>query len=381
MHFFGAVMIPFYLKWGGLDLTHILALNAWFMFWNFVLEVPTGTIADVFGRKISVALGGVVAALGIAIYLSKPSFVVFMIAEVVLAVAYTLMSGADDALAYDSLKELGESEKAGQWISRMEAFKLAGINFGGLLGAWLATKFQITTPMLAYVLPALAVSVVAMTLREPPVYSQHPRYLTVLREGAKFFLTHPVLRSISIESAITNAIAWGIIWLYQPKLASVGVSIAYYGVAQAAVCLGEILFLSRAGNLERRFGSKQFVIAASTIVAGAAFVVLGYSTWLPLVLVAMVAAFSFSLPRIALYTALLNEHIPSDKRATVLSFSSMCRTLGIVFVNPVTGWAADRSLSATLAALGIALVVLGFVAKRPRLAAIGNSNGSIQKSD
>lgn len=265
---------------------------------------------------------------------------------------------------YDTLKELGESEKASQWLSRMEAFKLAGINFGGLIGAWLAVRVSITAPMWAYTVPAMLTGVLALTLKEPPLYSTHPRYLAVLREGARFFLSHPLLRQISMEAAITNALAWGVIWLYQPKLASVRVTIAYFGIAQAMVCLGEILFLSRAGALERRLGSKERVLALSTDAAGIAFIALGAATFLPLVLIAMIAAFSFSLPRVAIYSAWINEHIPSDKRATVLSFASMCRTLGIVFISPITGWAADHSLNGTLMGLGALLVIITFTARR-----------------
>src|SRR5438128_2276948 len=61
-HFFAAVMVPFYTQWGHLKLSTVFVVNAWFMLWNFFLEVPTGTIADFLGRKISLALGGLVAA-------------------------------------------------------------------------------------------------------------------------------------------------------------------------------------------------------------------------------------------------------------------------------------------------------------------------------
>lgn len=63
-HFFAAVMVAFFTQWGGLKLSHVFYLNAWFMLCSFLLEVPTGTIADFLGRKVSLALGGLVAALG-----------------------------------------------------------------------------------------------------------------------------------------------------------------------------------------------------------------------------------------------------------------------------------------------------------------------------
>ena len=49
--FFGAVAVPFYLDWAKIDYTKIFILEDTFMFWIFVLEIPTGVVADKFGRK------------------------------------------------------------------------------------------------------------------------------------------------------------------------------------------------------------------------------------------------------------------------------------------------------------------------------------------
>ena len=104
MHFFSAVLVPFYTDWGGLSLAQVLYLNAWFFLCNFLFEVPTGSVADFLGRKASLALGSAVGIGAALLYVSRPSFLVFMAAEVLFAISYTLHSGADEALAYDSLK-------------------------------------------------------------------------------------------------------------------------------------------------------------------------------------------------------------------------------------------------------------------------------------
>src|SRR5262249_46417977 len=53
-HFVAAVLVPFFTDWAGLTLTQVFTLNAWFMFCLMVFEVPTGAIADRFGRKWSI---------------------------------------------------------------------------------------------------------------------------------------------------------------------------------------------------------------------------------------------------------------------------------------------------------------------------------------
>ncbi|HLM43287.1 MAG TPA: hypothetical protein VK458_05440, partial [Myxococcaceae bacterium] len=62
------------------------------------------------------------------------------------------------------------------------------------------------------------------------------------------------------------------------------------------------------------------------------------------------------LPRIPLFSAYINHHIPSEQRATVLSFVSMVRTFAIVLINPLIGVLAEWSLSWTMAILGLGLI-------------------------
>jgi MFS family permease len=366
MHFFAAVLVPFYTEWGGISLTEVLVLNAWFMFWSFVLEVPTGTVADFLGRKVSLALGSAVGLVGAVVYASAPSLGVFLAAELVMAVAYTLHSGADEALAYDSLAQIGETERAKRTLARLEASKLAGIVVATIAGGFIAARLGLRAPMLAYIVPAGAACLLALLLAEPPARASgasRPTYGRILVEGGRYFLAHRVLLLLTAELAVTNALAWGIIWLFQPLLARSGVPLAGFGLVHAAACLGQIAFLSRVEWAEARLGSRRHLLRLATAAAGVAFITLALTRWAPLVIVAIVAGFTFSLPRIPIFGAYMNRHIPSDKRATVLSVTSMCRTLAIVVVNPVIGLLADWSLSGTMALLGGGLVVLACLSR------------------
>ena len=360
-HFFGAVMTQFFTEWGGLKLSQVFYLNAWFMLCSFLLEVPTGAIADFFGRKVSLALGGLVAAGGAILYASEPSLVRFVLAEAALAVAFTLHSGADEALLYDSLKAAGNEAAGVRVLARLEACKLIGINLGTLAGAWIAATWGLAAPMRAYAVPVMAVTVLSLFLREAPTgatAASRGNYRKILTAGGRFFWSHPALRRLSLELAVTNALAWAIIWLYQPLLQQCGLPLKWFGVVHASACLAQVGFLSQVERLTRWFGSRRRLLLISTVVAGVAMLLLAWLRWLPLVLPLIVIAFAFSLPRVAIYSAQFNALIPSAERATVLSFGSMIRTLAIVVLNPLTGLMADRSLALAFAVLGGLLTVL-----------------------
>jgi len=360
MQFFSAVLVPFFTDWGGISLAQVLFLNAWFFLCNFLFEVPTGTVADYLGRKVSLALGNVVGLVAALVYVSKPSFPVFMVAEAIFAIAYTLHSGADEALAYDSLKASGQPERAAHVLGRMEAFKLGGIITGTLVGGFIASAYGLSAPMRAFVVPATVAFLIALTLREPPASAkQEPTrasYTRILVQGGRYFLGHKVVRLLAIELALTNALAWGLIWLFQPLLERSGVPLRFFGVVHALSCVGQILLLGNVVRLERWFGSTRRLLLGATFLAGGSFLLLASTRWMPLVILGIVLGFTSALPRIPLFSAYINHHIPSEQRATVLSFVSMVRTFAIVLINPIIGVLAEWSLSWTMAILGLGLI-------------------------
>lgn len=366
MHFFAAVLVPFYTGWGKISLFQVFLLNAWFMLWNFLLEVPTGTVADYLGRKTSLALGSLAAMGAALVYVSAPRFWVFLLAEIVFAAAYTLHSGADEALAYDSLVETGEERRSKSVLARMESFKLAGILAGTVTGGFMAARWGLTAPMTAQVVPACLAAFIALTLKEPVARvaeGDRPSYLKILVEGGRFFLGHRVVLLLTVEMAVTNALAFTIIWLYQPLLGRSGMPLKYFGIVHAACALAQILLLSRVERIEPLAGSKRRFLLFMAVAAGACFVLLGVVQNLPAVVAAVVIAFTAGLPRVPLFSSYLNKYIPSPQRATVLSFVSMSRTLAIVIVNPLAGLLADWSLSGTMIVLGVLLIVLSALSR------------------
>ena len=361
MHFFSAVLVPFFTDWGGITLAQVFVLNAWFFLCNFLLEVPTGTVADFLGRKTSLVVGGMVAMAGAAIYVSKPHFLVFMVAEAVMAVAYTLNSGADEAIAFDSLAQAGESDRVTEVVSRMEAFKLCGVILGTITGGFIASRFGLATPMAAYVAPAAGATLLALTLREPPSDGRDSRKRTfrgILSEGARYFAGHARIRRLALDAAIVNAVAWGIIWLFQPLLERAGVPLRLYGLVHALGLAAQVGLLANVARIQRWAGSPRRILVTGTAAGGAAFVALAVVQPWYLVVPGIVAAMALTLPRVAVLSAAINHHAESDHRATVLSFAGMARQLAIAVVNPIVGYLAQWSMSVALASLGVLLIGL-----------------------
>jgi len=361
MHFFGPVLVPFFTQWGGLTLSQVFFLNSWFFFCNFLFEVPTGAAADHLGRKTSLVLGSLLGGFAAFLYTSHPALGVFLVAEAIFALAYTFYSGADEALAYDSLKAVGMENSSKKVLARMGSFRLGGILFGSLTGGFIAAKFGLPSTLRATGIAIFISLLFVLLIREPK--SRKPRtrvpYLKVLKDGVRFFMGHRVLWILTLEAALVNALVWAIIWLYQPFLEQSGLPLRYYGVVQALSIVGQIWVLSNVEKLEKLFGSKRGLLTGGGIVTGLAFLVLGWAKPLFVVIPAIILAFTFGLSRMPLFSSYMNKYIPSGMRATVLSTSSMVRTFGITATNLVVGVGlAYWSIRTTAFLIGLSLIAL-----------------------
>ena len=122
MHFTGGVLVPFFTIWGGISLTQVFILQSWFMICIFLLEVPTGAVADRYGRKTSIILATLIGIAAPLVYASYPAFTIFFIAESLWALSSSLLSGAGEALTYDTLKKLKREDESKKFFARVKSF-------------------------------------------------------------------------------------------------------------------------------------------------------------------------------------------------------------------------------------------------------------------
>jgi MFS family permease len=135
--FFGTYQL--FLLSKGFDLLEMNLINLSFMVFVFLFEVPTGLIADFFGRKVSVIVGLCLYSLSFFWYFLAGSFWQCLGAEIVGALAATCISGALDALVVDSLKSVNYTGSINRVFSRGEISQLSVV-VGAFLGGLVAEK-------------------------------------------------------------------------------------------------------------------------------------------------------------------------------------------------------------------------------------------------
>jgi len=362
---FSGVLVPFFTQWGGIKFSQIMILQAVFTLGMFLFEIPTGVVADRYGRKTSLILSGVFTALAVLVYSSHPSFPVFIAGELLWAVGVTLASGADTALVYDSLIQTGEEKGSKKILNRVESIGLFAMVFAAPLGSLVAKYIGVRWAMILSVIPISFSIVIALTFTEPPVVrkTEEKDYFKILRSGLAYFRGHRILRLLTIDYVAIMTLSFFLIWVYQVVLKSLDFPLEYYGFVHAGIVIAEIIVLNGVIKMEAAAGSKKRYIFISTLIVGVCYLVLSYTYNITAAIVCMLIIAGFGLTVKPLFFSYMNKYIESENRATVLSAVSMARSIVTAAANVIFGYFVDINMRYTLFALGIITLVFAFTSR------------------
>ncbi len=131
------IVVPFY-ESNGLSMKDIMILQAVYSIAIVVLEIPSGYLADVIGRRKTLIIGAMFGTIGFATYSFSYGFIGFLIAEIILGIGQSCISGADSAMLYDSLLERGEEKKYSRFEGRITSLGNMAEAAAGIMGGLLA---------------------------------------------------------------------------------------------------------------------------------------------------------------------------------------------------------------------------------------------------
>ena len=366
LHFIGGILIPFYTIWGGLSFVQVMLLQAIFTFSMFLLEIPTGVVADKYGRKVSLALAGVVSTIGFFILASYPKFWVFALAEFTLAISASLTSGADQSLVYDSLREIKKEKTSKKVFGRIDSSGLFALMIAGPIGSLIAQHFGLRAVMFAMMGPTIIFTFIALTFKEPEIgrkVAKKRTYAETFKKGIQTFKNNKELKLLAFDYIAISTLAFFLIWVYQVKLQSLNIDIALFGFVHALIVLVQILILNTFVNFEKIFGGKRKYLLWSAILTGIGFIILALAQTITFTLIGISIAAAFGLTRKPLFQNYMNKHIKSAERSTVLSTVSMFYMLSMAIIDIVLGFFVDLNLTYTLTAIGIMIIAFGIISK------------------
>ncbi len=350
-----------YLAYCGLNLAEIGILEGIYHATSIICEIPSGAAADLLGRKRSMMLSRICAAISCAIMLFSKSFGLFAVSFIIQALGNNLNSGSEEALVYDSMRYLGQEEQYLKVCGRLNIIIEVSQGLATVLGGILAeySYFWCYSACLAIALLAL-LPVLLMT--ETPWTDQRERKKTVRETVAAHFRTSfEILKSDSrilklivfysvVFAAETVLFFYSQQYYFELGYDKIFISIILFGTGLAS-CLGAAV----SERIFRKFGKKTAVIGAFAI--GTALLCYGFRRTL-LSAAAFAAAGFFNSVLYPIQSDALNQLIPSGQRATLISVDSMFFSIAMIVMFPLAGFMADLwGLAKVFAGLGLALML------------------------
>jgi MFS family permease len=344
----------------GVGFAEAMVLQAVYYAAKVASEAPTGAVADHISRRFSLFLAALVSGAGYLIIFLSHNFWAFAAGEVLAGVGISLASGADSALAYDTLLSDGREKKYAAVEGRAYAARLLAFALSAPLGGLLA-EFDLAWPFAATVLSCVAAGGIALTLKEPPsgTTDGRSRYSKILKQSVKLLVSNREIRWLTIYSAGLFAGLRLAFWVYQPFMEGAHFPYFAFGLTFAGLNLFSAAVSTQAERLERLFGEKTTLTMMPVLLAGGFFLMgIKVAPWAVLFFLFQQVPYALFEPILKAYS---NRHIASEIRATVLSLQSMAGNLAFAAVGPVLGLAVDH-LPLNYALLIIGGAVLAFFA-------------------
>ncbi len=339
---------------------------------SLVCEVPSGMAADLLGRKRTLLLGSVFVVACNLLMAFAPSIGFVCLAMALNALANTMFSGTDAALAYDSLVQCGREEEYLQRSANRSQLQMLASALGSLaslLHRWLKfTGF--------YLLSAGLESIsgfAALFLTEPVVTEAQAsrntqslrtlpaRFVRLVQDSAAALQSSPQAVRIIAADALISIPSYLTKMFLQQRLVELGWPTAWLFVPLLCGGLAAVLGteIGRRVHLRRL---RPFYTACA-LVCGAGALLVGLSPAPGAIAGSMLVQGVLSVWLLHAEQR-LNDAIPSDQRATLISVDSMAYSLLMIAASPLVGMAGDVTGHAGtgLAVLGILVAASGLVA-------------------
>lgn len=343
MRWFMLVMpiIVLYFKEHGLSMTEVFLLQSIYSVAVLILEIPSGYFADKFGKKKSIVLGSALGVVGYCAYAFIQNFYGFIFAELALGFGASLISGADVALLYESLKAHKNEILFNKALGRMHAVENMSEAISSLLGGFIAAS-SLVLPFYFQIAMMLGATILSFTLTEVKADQTLEENIPIesFQNAIKMHLfQNKKILWIIIFSGFLGASTLSMTWFSQPYMNMVGLDIKLFGIVWTLISLIVAFSSHISYRLSKSLSLKNMLLLVSILpIIGFFLLSQTNSIWGLSFLGLFAVTRGVSHP---LLKTLINEIIPSKFRATVMSVQNFSLRSIFAVCAPFIGWLSD----------------------------------------
>jgi MFS family permease len=369
----------------GLNNAEAFAANAFFTAGMVIFEVPTGALADTWGRRASYLLGAATLLLSTLLYLAMwqahAPLWGWAVASILLGLGFTFFSGATEAWLVDALAYSGYQEGLEAVMARGQIVGGSAMLGGSVAGGFIAQMTDLGVP---YIIRSVCLGltlVVAWFLMKDLGFTPDrsggalAEVRRVVRASIDNGWRKPPIRWLMLAALCAGGIDMFAFYAMQPYLLELWGDRSAFGVAglAAAIVAGSEMVAGLLVPYARRlFVRRTHALIAAALLGTVSLTLMGLTSsfWVAIgLLVVWGLTFSIAMP---IRQAYINGIIPTQQRATVLSLDNLMASAGGVAAQPALGRAADvwgyPTAYVVSGIIQLAAVPFLFLARRERAA-------------
>ena len=373
-----------------LKLEEVLILEAIYYISVVGLEIPSGYFSDVIGRRITLIISSMGFALAYLLFgFFSPGFLVFIIAQILLAVGMAFMSGTNTSFYYESLQSVNKESEFAQRIAKIESWKQSSSAIVVLIGGWLGV-YALNLPYLlsfALVLPAL---ILCFLFKEPDVHDHSNEFrnpINQLREVWKFAKSQRLFW-IFLYSVFVYLLAHIPYEFYQPYLKQLevnGLTFALNASLLSGIIFAATRFIGAFASYKSATWAESIGLIKLCFIAFIIqlIIIAGMASVLHNVIIVLVLARSFSMSMtLAPINSVIANTVTKSLRATYFSFQSLISRLSfslvLLFLSVVTKegnsseWAALSKILWISTVIGLICLIILTLVKKPKFLTTNN---------
>ena len=338
----------------GLSNLEAFAANAFFTAGMVLFEIPTGVVADTIGRRVSYLAGTVTLMITTLLYVLlwqvEGPFWAWALVSILLGLGFTFFSGAVEAWLVDALAATGYDGSLESIFGKGQVVTGIGMLTGSVVGGFVAQLTSLGVPFVMRAVVLLIMFGFAFTVMRDIGFSAKKsegtlrEMRTITKASVDYGLRVPAVKWLMLASPFTAGVGIYAFYALQPYLLElIGDPEAYgiAGITAALVAGAQIVGGLAAPRIRGLFRLRTSALLFAIGFGAVSLLLIGLveNFWVVIGLVS-VWAMLFASAR-PIRQSYLNGMIPSQQRATILSFDSMLGSSGGVVVQPALGRAAD----------------------------------------
>lgn len=334
--------VIFLQKHYGFSLTEVTLIDVAFWLGKFFFEIPTGIVADRYGRKVSLALGAAFGSMIWVAFTMADAFWLMATAQFIGGIIATFGSGASEAILFETMKALGREDEYAKIAGRAGAIRtvcamLSGVAVGVIAEVNLVVPLLISSVFSAAALIPILSFTETIAKREkgdrPKKYSQ------IVGQAVASLRQHVVLRWAMAYMLVLGSLAFYVEMFLQPYAIALPLPIAAVGLVMVAVQIMSIVGSLAVPRAQKLLGTRAILYGAPILLIPC-LLLIGSFRILPVLIVVMAASFLFALTQPVLL-AVIQGRVPNEARATLLSIQSLLFTVFLSLTEPPLGIISD----------------------------------------